>query len=320
MTVNRIAAGAAVCCAVLFVSACGGGTSATVGASGTSTTATTGSADGDAGGDASGGARGFPGATGLLAQIDGKTLQVQGTDTQTAVTYSAKTTFTNTVAAKLSDVVVGVCVQARSARPTAGPGGAPPTSGSGGAAPTAAAGPVAAASVEISPAVNGRCTVGGPRMPGAGAPGSGGDRTPPPGVPNSGQTRGPGAARNGFGGLGASGKVTAVNGAGFTVESSRPVNGTATVPTVPTPTTRTVQTSAATTYTRTEAANAKALVVGLCVTALGEADNTGSIAATSMTLRPAEKGSCSTGFGGPPPGGGSPPGGVPAPAGGGPGA
>jgi hypothetical protein len=56
------------------------------------------------------------------------------------------------------------------------------------------------------------------------------------------------------------------------------------------------------------------LVVGLCVTALGKADNTGSIAATSMTLRPALKGSCSTGFGGPPPGG------MPAPAGGGPGA
>src|SRR5665811_1145595 len=149
MTVNRIAAGAAVCCAVLFVSACGG-TSATVGASGTSTTPTS----GGAGGDAAGGARGFqfPGATGLLAQIDGKTLQVQGTDTQTAVTYSAKTTFTNTVAAKLSDVVVGVCVQARSAQPA---------SGTGGAAPTAAAGPLAAASVEISPAVNGRCTLGG---------------------------------------------------------------------------------------------------------------------------------------------------------------
>jgi hypothetical protein len=56
------------------------------------------------------------------------------------------------------------------------------------------------------------------------------------------------------------------------------------------------------------------LVVGLCVTALGKADSTGSIAATSMTLRPAQKGSCSTGFGGPPPGG------MPTPAGGGSGA
>jgi hypothetical protein len=297
MTVNKIAAGATMCCAVLFVSACGGGTSTTVGASGTSTTATS----GRPGGDAAGGGRGFPGATGLLAQIDGKTLQVQGTDTQTAVTYSAKTTFTNTVAAKLSDVVVGVCVQARSARPA---------SGTGGAAPTAAAGPITAASVEISPAVKGSCTVGGFRMPGAGAPGGRGEPTPPAGMPTSGRTRGPGAG-GGFGGLGAFGKVTAVNGAGFTVESLRPVNGTASAPA---PTTQTVQTSAATTYTRTEAANAGALVVGLCVTAMGKADSTGSIAATSMTLRPAEKGSCSMGFGGPPPGG------MPAPDGGGPGA
>jgi hypothetical protein len=296
MTVNKIAAGATMCCAVMLVSACGG-TSATVGASGTSTTATS----RGPGGDAAGGARGFPGATGLLAQIDGKTLQVQGTDTQTAVTYSAKTTFTNTVAAKLTDVVVGVCVQARSARPASGTGGAPPT---------AAAGPLAAASVEISPAVNGRCTVGGFRLPGAGAPGGSGAPTPPAGMPTPDRTRGPGAG-GGFFGLGASGKVTAVTGAGFTVESSFPVNGTASAPA---PTTRTVQTSAATTYTRTEAANASALVVGLCVTVLGKADNTGSIAATSMTLRPAQKGSCSTGFGGPPPGG------MPAPAGGGPGA
>jgi hypothetical protein len=56
------------------------------------------------------------------------------------------------------------------------------------------------------------------------------------------------------------------------------------------------------------------LVVGLCVTALGKADNTGSIAATSIALRPAENGSCSSGFGGPPPGG------MPTPAGGGSGA
>jgi len=284
-----------VCSAVLFVSACGGGTSATVAASGTSTTAAAGGAGG-----AAGGARGFPGATGLLAQIDGKTLQVQGTDTQTAVTYSAKTTFTNTVAARLSDIVVGACVQARSA---------PTAAGAGGAA-TAAAGPLAAASVEISAAVNGRCALGGPRMPAARAPGGSGAPTPPAGMPTSGRTRGPGAGGGSFG-LGAFGKVTAVNGAGFTVESSLPVNGTATAPA---PTTRTVQTSGATTYTRTEAANAKALLVGLCVTALGKADSTGSIAVTSMALRPAEKGSCSTGFGGPPPGG------MPAPAAGGPGA
>jgi hypothetical protein len=292
MTVNRIAAGSALCCSVLLVAACGGGTSTAGNASSVPTTASSG--DG-AGRGAAGGVRGFPGTTGLLAQIDGTTLQVQGTDTQTAVSYSSKTTFTNTVAAKLSDVVVGVCVQARSARPDPGTGGGAPT-----AAPSAASGPIVATSVEISPAVNGTCSaIGGLRSGGTRPPGTAGDPTRPPGTPGSGRTRGPGANGNGFaggfGGLGAFGKVTAVNGTSFTVESRRPTNGTATTAT---PTMQTVQTPAATTYTKTGAASPKALVVGLCVTALGPADSTGSIAATSIALRPAENGSCSSGFGG----------------------
>jgi len=298
MTVNRIAAGAAVCCAVMFVSACGGGTSANGAAPVSPTTASPG---GGAGAGAGSAQRGFPGATGLLAQVDGTTLQVQAADAQTAVTYSAATTFTNTVAAKLSDVVVGACVQARSAQPVSGTGGAAPT-----AAPSATTGPIVAASVEISPAVNGKCSaLGGLATPGGRPPGATGDPTRPAGGPTSGRTRGPSAGGNGFGGngfggLGAFGKVTAVNGASFTVENTRPQNSSATTAV---PTTRTVETSAATTYTRTEAASAKALTVGLCITALGKASDTGSIAATSITLRPAVNGSCSSGFGRRGPGG-----------------
>lgn len=299
MTVNRIAAGAAACFAVLFVGGCGGGTPATTGAASSPTTATPG---GDAG-NAPSGARAFPGATGLLAQIDSTTLQVQGPDTQTAVRYSSATTFTNTVAAKLSDVVVGACVQARSARSVTGTGGATPP-----AAPRAATDPVVAASVEISPAVNGSCTaLGGSRLGGGPPPGAPGQPTPPSGTPDPSRSGGPRAGGSGFGGFGAFGKVTAVNGASFSVESARPQGSTATTA-VPAP--ATVKTSATTTYTRTQAADAKALTVGSCVTALGKADDTGSIAATSIALRPAENGSCSSGFdrrgagGGPTPAGG----------------
>jgi Domain of unknown function (DUF5666) len=299
MTVNRIAAGAALGCAVMLVAACGGGTSATGNAAAAPTSAASGNG-------AAGGARGFPGATGLLAQIDGKTLQVQSTAAQTAVTYSASTTFTDTVAAKLSDVVVGVCVQARSARPAAGAGGAAPTT-----APRAPSAPIVAATVEISAPVNGKCSAqGGFRMGGARPPGAAGAPTRVAGVPGSGRTRAPGTG-GGFGGLGAFGKVTAVNGSGFTIESSRPQNGTASTAA---PTSETVQTPAGTKYTRTGAASAKALVVGVCVTALGKADDTGAIAATSILLRPAENGSCSSGFGGGSAGRGA--GGSPAPAGG----
>jgi len=281
MTVSRIAAGAAVCSAVLFASACGGGTSATAGATSAPTTTASGG-----GGNTASGARAFPGATGLLAQIDGTTLQVQGTDAQTAVTYSSGTRFSNTVATQRSSIVVGDCVQVRSPRPASGTGNPPPT-----AVPGAATGPIMAASVDISPAVNGTCSVfGGLGAPGARPPGASGDATRPPGAPSSGQTRG----GNGFGGLGAFGKVTAVNGTSFSVESSRPQSGSATTGT---PTTRIVETTAATTYTRTAAATAKALAVGLCVTALGKASDTGAIAATSISLRPAQNGSCSSGFG-----------------------
>jgi len=290
MTLTRIAAAATVCGAVLFVSACGGTTPASGVPVGAPTTA---AAGGGPNYGAGGAGRAFPGATGLLAQIDGTTLQVQSTDTQTAVTYSASTKFTNTVAARLTDVVVGVCVQAREARLPSGAGGAAPT-----AAPTANTGPITAASVEITPAVNGACSaLGGARTPGARPFGGTGDATPPAGTPNPNRTRGSGVGGNGFGGFGgfgAFGKVTAVNGASFTVESSAPQGGSAAAGA---PTAQTVDTSAATTYTRTVTANAKALVVGLCVTALGKASDTGSIAATSIALRPAQNGSCSSGFG-----------------------
>jgi hypothetical protein len=271
--------------AVLFVSACGGGTSATVGAASAPTTTASGG-----GGNTAGGARAFPGATGLLAQIDGTTLQVQGTDAQTAVTYSSGTRFSNTVATQRSNIVAGDCVQVRSPRPASGTGNPPPT-----AVPDAATSPIMAASVDISAAVNGTCSVfGGLGAPGARPPGASGGATRPPGAPSSGRTRGPGAGGNGFGGLGAVGKVTSVNGTTFTVESSRPQSASAATTT---PTTRVVETTAATTYTRTGAATAKALAVGLCVTALGKASDTGSIAATSIALRPAQNGSCSSGFG-----------------------
>src|SRR5665647_2292571 len=162
MTLTRIAAAATVCGAVLFVSACGGTTPASGVPVGAPTTA---AAGGGPNYGAGGAGRAFPGATGLLAQIDGTTLQVQSTDTQTAVTYSASTKFTNTVAARLTDVVVGVCVQAREARLPSGAGGAAPTAAP--ATPTAKTGPITAASVEISPAVNGVCSVlGGARTPG----------------------------------------------------------------------------------------------------------------------------------------------------------
>jgi len=296
MTVNQIAAGAAACCAVLFVSACSG-TSAPVAVPTSPATATSDGAPGS-------GSRGFPGVTGMLAQVEGTTLQIQSTDTQTTLTYSRATTFSQTLAAGRSGVVVGICVQARTARTASGLDGArPPTTSTTG-------GTISAASVEISPAVKGACpALGGLRAPGARPPEANGAATRPSRAPRAVRTRGPGSGGTGFGGLGVSGKVTAVNSAGFTIVSSRP-QGRAATPAVPV--TRTVETSPATTYTQTRAADARALAVGLCVTALGRTDDTGSMAATSIMLRPPENGSCSSGLGRREP--------IQTPAGGGPGA
>lgn len=219
-----------------------------------------------------------PVTSGLLAALSGHTLQVQSATSQTAVTYSASTRFTDTVPARATDVVVGSCVQVRSAPPA----GDAPTP-----APTGPLTAVTATSVTLSSAVNGTCPgpggpgrQGGGRFNGTGGPGS----TPPPGFPG-------GRGRR-FGG-GASGLVTAVHGATFTVASTRfgQPGGTATTPV-------TVTTTASTTYNRSAPATPAALKVGLCVTARGQADSTGTVAATLIALRPAENGTCANGFGG----------------------
>jgi hypothetical protein len=85
---------------------------------------------------------GGPGASGKIAAIDGKTVQVQDDITgQVAVTWNAKTAFTEEVDADLDDVTVGSCVavqadQVRISEPTddgcgmpggpGGPGDGPP--------------------------------------------------------------------------------------------------------------------------------------------------------------------------------------------------
>jgi hypothetical protein len=76
----------------------------------------------------------------------------------------------------------------------------------------------------------------------------------------------------------------------------RPSDGQSATPS-PTATDVTVTTTAATTYTKTVKATAAALKVGTCVTALGKADDTGAIAATSISVRSKVDGTC--GFGGP---------------------
>jgi hypothetical protein len=220
------------------------------------------------------GGRGFPGVNGLVAAVAGATLQVQGNAQQTAVSFTAATRFTNVITAARADVKVGACVNAR-----------PAPDPSAQASPQAGSRTVTALTVMMSEPVNGSCDV-------RGSFGFGGAR--PSGRPRVGQgdgVRPSGGPRN-FGGFGASGKVTGVNGTTFVVVGTSPRSGSGDASTL----TTTVETTASTTYTRTVAATSAALAVGKCVTAIGKADSTGSVAATSIAVRPSVSGSC--GFGG----------------------
>ena len=241
----------------------------------------------------------MPGASGKIAEIDGSTMQVQSTSTQTAVSWTKDTTFTDTVGALSTDLAVGDCISVT-------PASTDTTTTAGETAP------VSAASISISDAVNGACRFGGfggggggfrgGPMPNAGQMPSGG-QAPADGqastngqVPNGGQ-RPDGAQGDRVGAFrgGVSGKVVSIDTDTIMVESTRPQmqaqGSTSTTPTETT-TSRTVTFSSATTWTQTESADSDALKVGRCVTALGTAASTGAVTATSIVIRPATNGEC----------------------------
>jgi hypothetical protein len=272
---------------LLAVSACGGG-STSAGATPTSSAQPSQSAA--AGG--SGAGRGFPGASGKVAAISGKTLQVQSVlSGQVAVTYTATTTFSAAVKTTAGAVKVGSCVNVRGAD----------------GQNAAATGPVKAASVQVSPPVDGAC--GGRDLAGAGGgiDRNGGGFTPPSGAPSGapGPGGGAGGGTRGGGFAGArpvSGEVTAVHGTTITVAAmsfaaARGASATASPTAKPTTTPVEVTTTAATTYTKTVSASAKNLAVGQCVTAVGTADDTGAVTASIIASQPAVNGECTGGFG-----------------------
>ncbi|MCW2726058.1 MAG: hypothetical protein JWN35_2979 [Frankiales bacterium] len=209
-----------------------------------------------------------PGVSGLVAAIEGSTLQVQDTSAQTAVVYTAATAITATVPGTVSDVTVGVCATVRGAA-------------SGGASPATS---LTATSVTLSRPVNGSCTAG---FGGTGGPGR------PGGTPPSGASPGAGARGRAAGGGGA-GKVTAVNGGTFTLASigfgaQGSTGGSSTTPLV-------VGTTPTTTFSTQQRATSASLKTGECVTARGAADSSGTVTATSIAVRPAVNGACTTGF------------------------
>lgn len=248
--------------ALLSAVACGGASSGTAAAPATSPGAAT---------SARGARQRLPGVTGRLAAIQGTTLQIQSTSGQTAVVYTTKTDITQTVEASRAGLAVGQCVSVRAAT-------------AGGASSSGT--PVTAGRVVISAPVNGSCTRGfGSRGRSRGARRTGALASPRPSK----------GTRSGGSGLGAVGKVTAITGTSFTVASAGFGRRGAT--TTASPASVVVATNAATTFARQRKATPTALKTGLCVTARGPEDSSGTMTAKSLELRPAVNGTCSSGQG-----------------------
>ncbi|MBA2952227.1 hypothetical protein HZF07_00785 [Nocardioides sp. CGMCC 1.13656] len=200
-----------------------------------------------------------PGASGEVADVTGRTAQVQGPNGQVAVTWTGGTTFTEEVEATLADVTVGSCVMVTGADEDTDP----------------EATEVTAASVRVEePADDGGCgfAAGGPD----GAP-----SFQPEGTPSDLPSGAPDGVRRGFG---TAGTVSAVAADGFSVTSQRPDEED--------PVEVTVTADDDTTVTTTAAAKASAVEVGRCVVAQGGTDDTGAVTATSISVSDPVDGEC----------------------------
>lgn len=221
-----------------------------------------------------------PGANGKIASVAGSTMQVQSDSAQTEVTYASSTAFTQTKSLALSSVAVGDCVTANG---------------------EASGNSVTATVVNVSAPVNGECEAGFPggRGDGGGGRPTGmptdfpGGGTPPSGFPSG----GPGGA-GGAGFTMASGKVTSVTAGGLVVSGQLVTMGSG----QPSSTSGDVTVTLASDgqVMKEVSATSSAIAVGQCARAIGEADDKGAIAATSINISAPANGECRSfgGFGG----------------------
>jgi hypothetical protein len=210
-------------------------------------------------------ADGAPGVSGKVAAIRGRTAQVQNDATgQVAVTWTDQTDISQEVDATLDDVSVGSCVAVGSTSDETGED------------------VVTADSVRISAAVDGSC--GGGSRGGPGEPPSGAPTDRPSDLPSDRPSNpsGDGPARM----MGAFGEVAAVSADGFTVTATQPGSEE----------TRQVEVTVTgdTTYSKSADADSSALEVGRCVTASGDADDTGALTADRISVSDAVDGRCAS--------------------------
>lgn len=211
-----------------------------------------------------------PAASGTIAAVTGSTMQVQNPqDGQVAVTWTATTSFTDTVTVPLSAVRAGSCVTAIA------PSGTSRTATS-----------FTAQRVSVSTPVNGRCggSPGG-RFP-SGAPGnlpSGRPSGRPSGFPS-----GAPGGRSAFGAV-AVGTVTSVSGHSIVI-AARNFGASGVV-------SKSITVGPVTVITTQRDGTAAAVKVGRCATVQGTTGSTGAVTATRIRITDAVGGQCPSGRG-----------------------
>ncbi len=191
--------------------------------------------------------------SGLIASVAGNSIQVTKEDeSNAAVNFTSTTKITEVSPATLSDVTSGSCVTVQPARE--------PQTGQ----------PVTAASVRVSPSVNGTCPKlkqpGPASGPGSSEPAPSGSTTPAPPKPQP-----------------VRGSVASVTGNTISVAGNDASGNT-------TQTAVTVDDN--TKYSKLTTATPDAVTQGKCLNARGTMDNAGALQATSITVRAANDGKC----------------------------
>jgi hypothetical protein len=194
-------------------------------------------------------AQGEAQVNGLIASVAGNSIQVTKEDnSNAAVNFTSTTKVTEVAPATLSDVTSGSCITVRPTKEIQG--GQPAT----------------AASVRVSPSVNGTCPPGKQS-------GQGSTSTPPSGSPTPAPAQ-PKPVR---------GSVASVTGNTITVAGTDASGNT---------TQTAVTVDEQTKYSKLTTATPDAIAQGKCVNARGTLDNGGTLQATTIKLRPANDGKC----------------------------
>ena len=234
---TRLAILAVTGAAALSVAACGSSTKTSQTSTSTSTSTVTSTTTSPA-------PNGEAQVSGLIASVAGNSIQVTKEDnSNAAVNFTSTTKVTEVTPAALTDVSTGSCVSVRPAKESQ-PGQ-----------------PVTAASVKVSPAVNGTCPPG--KQP---PPAPSGSPAPPPPMPAP-----------------IRGSVASVNGNTINVTSTDPSGNTQQTA---------VTVDDQTKYTKQAAATSEAITQGKCITARGTMDNAGTLQAMTIKLKQAVDGKC----------------------------